>query len=122
VEVARVLLAEDDPALADLTVELLTSEGYEVTQVASADAALALVRVARWDVCLVDTFSPGFSAIHEDERTFLAAMSSFAPVIVFTARTWAYHTSAADLGVRAIVTKPFDVGRFLAVLRGVIWG
>jgi signal transduction histidine kinase len=50
----RILLVEDDAAVANVTVNMLTDVGFEVTLAGEASKALDLVKEARYDVVLTD--------------------------------------------------------------------
>jgi PAS domain S-box-containing protein len=60
VAATRVLLVEDDPAVASLTTDMLEELGYEVVRVASAQAGLtALAEPNEFEVVLSDVMMPG---------------------------------------------------------------
>jgi len=56
----RILIVEDDTDLLDLYVELLTSEGYKVTQANNGEVALETLRKAKtpFDLLLIDEIIP----------------------------------------------------------------
>jgi two-component system, cell cycle sensor histidine kinase and response regulator CckA len=56
----RILLAEDDPAVRAMTLQLLTRAGYEVTGVEDGAAALAAIESGPpWHLLLTDVVMPG---------------------------------------------------------------
>lgn len=113
----RLLLAEDDPALAALLVCALEGEGYRVAHVRTAREAQEAAGRHRWAACLVDTFEPTATAGPSRAlRDLLAHLSPRAPVLVLTAHTWATRVDAAELGVAAIVPKPFDLDELFAAV------
>lgn len=115
----RVLLAEDHPDLAEVIVELLTGEGHTVTQVPHLVAAQQLAATGAWDVLLVDRLYPHSSEVPEEERALLRTLASHAPVVVQTGRAWAKDVLPADLGVAAILHKPYDLDLLLQTLRSI---
>ena len=59
----RLLLVEDEPALARGLADNFRDEGYEVRVVARGDEALAAVREARPDLVVLDIMLPGRSGL-----------------------------------------------------------
>lgn len=60
----RLLLVDDDPDLLEITYDLLTAYGFEVTKSSSADAALAILHdCADIDILLSDVVMPGMSGL-----------------------------------------------------------
>jgi len=104
---ARVLLVDDDPDLLRLLSMRLSAAGYQVTAVASAEAALAEVEIARPELVLSDIQLPGkdglalFEAIRHRHPSL--------PVILLTAHgTIPDAVEATSRGVYTYLTKPFD--------------
>jgi signal transduction histidine kinase len=58
---ARVLLVDDDDAVREVTAEALRELGYEVSEVGSGGAALALLEHSDVDLLIVDLAMPGMS-------------------------------------------------------------
>jgi DNA-binding response OmpR family regulator len=115
----RILLAEDDPSIAAVTLELLAGEGYDVTHASTQGQARRLARAASWDLFLVDMFGASYERPGREDRAFLRELAARGPVIVVTARAWAARVSAAELGVAAILAKPYDVVELLGLIRSV---
>ena len=115
----RILLAEDDPSIAAVTIELLAGEGYCVTHAATQGEARSLAQAESWDLFLVDMFSASYERPGPEDLVFLRQLAAHGPVIVVTARPWAARVSAADLGATAILAKPYDVDELLGLIRCV---
>ena len=113
----RVLVAEDEPAIADALTELLELEGYEVGLATRAAVAVERACVERWDAILVDTFEGPPHRIGESDRALLRGLSDCGPVIVVSGRSWVMKADAVELGVVAIVPKPYDADVLLAAIR-----
>jgi two-component system, cell cycle response regulator CpdR len=116
----QILLAEDDPTLAAMTTELLTDEGYDVTWVSTMEQVRQVRDSAPWDLFLVDTLSRSYAQPAPEDLVFLQELMALAPAILLTGRSWALHTKAADLGVTAVVVKPYDLEQLLAAIRAVV--
>lgn len=107
----RLLVVDDDADLLKLLSMRLDAAGYEVTAVASAEAALTHLAVQRPALVLSDVQLPGmdglalFDAIRERHPAL--------PVILLTAHgTIPDAVAATARGVYTYLTKPFD-GRAL---------
>ncbi len=108
----HVLVVEDDPDSKAATCELLSLLGYQVSGVASAEAALALPELDAIDVLLTDINLPGMSGI-ELGRTMLARLPSVR--VVFASGYGSLP--GEELGFdAAFLTKPFDMAEMSQVL------
>lgn len=116
----RILVAEDDNALRELLVELLTDAGYAVVAVASGADALPRIRGANPpEVVLTDLVMPGLGG--EALLAMVQREHAHIPVIVMTA--FGSIDSAVQLvraGAFDYVTKPVATSALLQSLaRGV---
>ena len=59
----RVLVVEDEPALADAVSYALRSDGHEVDVVGDGESALSTARDQEFDVVLLDLMLPGISGV-----------------------------------------------------------
>ena len=67
----RILMVDDEPLIAQLVVDVLTTEGYEVDTAASGLLALDRIEEGSYDLILSDLRMPdldGFAFYHELER------------------------------------------------------
>ena len=112
----RVLLAEDDAMLASVIVEALGDEGHTVTHVSRSADAQRLAAAERWDVLVVDAFGGGYDQPDQAEREQLRSLAAHGPVVLASGRAWVQHMAPAELGVAAIVPKPYDLGDLLDTL------
>lgn len=130
----RILVVEDDESVGELLTMLLEGEGYRVTLVRTAYAALDAIQstvrqrpVARRFVpaepqhalVLLDLLLPGMSG--EDLIQQLATHALVPPIIVLSAkRDDALHAAATMQGVRCVLAKPFMVDELLDQIRTVL--
>jgi DNA-binding response OmpR family regulator len=112
----RVLVIESDPAIAALLAEILADEGHAAAGDATMAGGLARAQAGPWDACVTDGFWPDVDAA---SRAYLADLGSCCPVILLSARDWARDARPADLGVAAVVPKPFDLDDLLDALETV---
>ena len=120
----RLLLVEDDRALADLVAFHFEREGYEVTRTGDGEEALILVDEIKPDVVLLDWMIEGISGIEVCRRLRRRATTANIPIMMLTARgEETDRIRGFDTGADDYVTKPFSprelVARVGAVLRRV---
>ena len=81
---ARVLVVDDDPALAEMLTIVLRGEGFETAVVRDGAKALDVFRDAHPDLVLLDLMLPGTSGL--DVCKEIRAESGV-PIIMLTAKT-----------------------------------
>lgn len=119
-ERARVLIIDDEPALAS-TLGLLLRDETDVTVLTSGEAALdLLLRGTEFDAILCDLTMPGLSGMDlyarlRDARPGIEARLIFMTGGAFTPRASAFVASVAN----PTVEKPFEVDDVLALVREV---
>lgn len=112
----RVLVVEDERAIADFLSRGLESEGYAVTCVHDGVAGAALALTGRFDLLIVDLMLPGRNGM-EVLRDFRAADTE-TPVILLTAKSEVSDRVAGlDGGATDYVTKPFAFEELAARVR-----
>lgn len=104
---ARILVVEDEPAIASALEDDLKLEGYEVEVVREGDAVNQRAREQSFDLIILDVMLPrkdGFEVCRELRRSgFLM------PVILLTAKTQeSDKVLGLELGADDYVTKPFS--------------
>ncbi len=112
----RILVAEDEPAIADFVNRGLSAEGYAVTVAANGNDALALALSEDFGLIVLDRMLPG-----RDGLEVLAAVRVAKPdlrVILLTARTEIDDRVAGlDAGAVDYITKPFSFDELAARVR-----
>ncbi len=105
----RVLLVDDDDMVRASTRMVLESLGHEVIEASSADAALASVRDAPQavDLVLSDQAMPGMRGI--ELAAMLLELRGDLPVVLMSGFVDdATQQRASEVGVRLVLSKPFD--------------
>ena len=120
----RILLVEDDAALAELVIFHFTREDFEVQHTADGDDAMLLAQESPPDLVLLDWMIEGLSGIEVCRRLRRMSATANVPIIMLTARgEEADRVRGLETGADDYVTKPFSprelVARVGAVLRRV---
>ena len=113
---AHVLVVDDDPDLLRLLSMRLHANGFRVSAVDSAEAALARAAIERPDLVLSDVRLPGRDglALFDELRQHHPAL----PVILLTAHgTIPDAVAATARGVFGYLTKPFDSQALMESIR-----
>lgn len=109
----RILLVEDDRRVADFLERGLRAEGYAVTAVASAEAALPLLREGGADLALFDVMLPGLSGLELCQQ--IRAERNPVPVLMLTAMGNVQDRVAGlRCGADDYLPKPFAFEELLA--------
>ena len=112
---ARVLVVDDDPALAEMLGIVLRGEGFEPSFVVHGDAALAAFRRDKPDVVLLDLMLPGTDGI-EVCRQIRA--ESGVPIVMLTAKSDTVDiVLGLESGADDYVMKPFKPKELVARVR-----
>jgi two-component system phosphate regulon response regulator PhoB len=120
----KMLLVEDDAALAELLVYHFKREDFEVKQTPDGEEALLLAKEQTPDIVLLDWMVEGLSGIEVCRRLRRMPETQNVPIIMLTARGEEEdRVRGLETGADDYVTKPFSprelVARVLAVLRRV---
>jgi two-component system OmpR family response regulator len=115
----RVLVVDDEAALAELLSMALRYEGWDVRTAADGAAAVRAAREHRPDAVVLDVMLPDVDGLEVLRR--LRAEASEVPVLFLTARD-AVEDRVAGLtaGGDDYVTKPFSLEELVARLRGLL--
>ncbi len=112
----RILIAEDEPAVASLVVEALNAEGFATTVVGDGSEALERSCSGEFDLVILDIGLPsqdGLAVLHE-----LRALGHSVPVVILTAMgSPGDKVTGLYAGADDYVSKPFDLGELVARIR-----
>jgi DNA-binding response OmpR family regulator len=114
----RILVVEDDAALARVVRDNLTFDGFDVDWVTSGNAALSRVKAATPDLIVLDIMLPDTNGF---DLCGVLRQGRQTPIIILTARGQkADKLRGLNLGADDYITKPFDLEEFLARVRAVL--
>lgn len=117
----RLLLVEDDRALADLLTWHFDREGYDVVRTADGEEALLLAQERTPDLVILDWMIEGVSGIEVCRRLRRKASTAEVPIIMLTARgEETDRIRGLETGADDYVTKPFSPRELLARVGAVM--
>ncbi len=118
----RILIVEDEPAIAEVLEYNLSKEGYEVGIEYRGDTALEAIRQNPPDLIIVDLMLPGLDGLELTRLLQRGARTRQIPLLMLTAKSEEVDRIVGlELGADDYITKPFSprevVLRVKAVLR-----
>ena len=118
---SRILVVEDESAIAELISINLRHAGFDVTIAGTAEQAQAAVDGVLPDLIILDWMLPGQSGLALAKRWRSEARTREMPVIMLTARAdEADKVSGLDAGADDYLTKPFSTNELMARIRSVL--
>ncbi|MCU0931945.1 MAG: phosphate regulon transcriptional regulator PhoB [Serpentinimonas sp.] len=117
----RVLVVEDEPAIAELIAVNLRHNGFAPTVVFDGASAQREIDAVLPDVILLDWMLPGDSGVTLAKRWRQHERIKTVPLIMLTARTEeSDKVQGLDAGADDYITKPFSTQELLARIRAVL--
>jgi len=118
---SRILVVEDESAIAELISINLRHSGFEVTLASSADQAQYEVDRVLPDLVVLDWMLPGQSGLALARQWRGQQRTKELPIIMLTARAEETDkVSGLDAGADDYLTKPFSTNELLARIRAVL--
>src|SRR5574343_1496240 len=118
---SRILVVEDESAIAELISINLRHAGFEVTLAGSAESAQREVDAMLPDLVVLDWMLPGQSGVALARQWRGTARTKELPIIMLTARAEEGDKIAGlDAGADDYITKPFSTNELLARIRAVL--
>lgn len=112
----RILIVDNDYGMADSLRDILELEGHEVTLADGGEQALEMLETNNFDCFLLDMKMPGISGF-DVFRILKENLES--PYVVFLTGFSEEHLikQAHEEGAAAVLTKPVDLKRLIALVR-----
>ena len=118
---SRILVVEDESAIAELISINLRHAGFDVTLAATAEQAQAAVDGVLPDLIVLDWMLPGQTGLALAKRWRTDARTRGLPIIMLTARADEVDKiTGLDAGADDYLTKPFSPRELLARIRAVL--
>jgi two-component system response regulator RegX3 len=115
----RILIVEDERALALGLSDLFSGAGYAVSTAVNGEEAATLCAADRYDIVLLDVLLPGKSGF--DVCAEIKTRSPQIPVVMLSARTTSTDkVHGLRIGADDYVAKPFDALELLARIEAVL--
>ena len=112
---SRVLVVDDDPALAEMLTIVLRGEGFDTAVIGDGTRALPAVRELRPDVVLLDLMLPGMNGI---DVCRAIRTESGVPIVMLTAKSDTVDiVLGLESGADDYVVKPFKPKELIARIR-----
>ena len=117
----RVLIVEDEAAIAELVAVNLRHNGFSPVWASDGDAAQRELDAVLPDVILLDWMLPGQSGVALAKRWRADARTKGVPILMLTAKSDEPDKIAGlDAGADDYITKPFSTQELLARMRAVL--
>lgn len=117
----RILVAEDDPDIANLLAHYLRKAGFEPDLVESGRDVLPRIKKAPPDLLLLDLMLPGLDGLEVCRAVRADEDTAFIPIIIVTARgEESDRIVGLELGADDYITKPFSPGEVVARVRALL--
>lgn len=117
----RVLIVEDEPAIAELLAVNLRHSGFQPTWAMDSVTAQCELDAVLPDVILLDWMLPGESGLSLARKWRADPRTKAVPIIMLTARGDEHdRVSGLDAGADDYITKPFSTKEMLARIRAVL--
>lgn len=114
----RILLAEDEHALARAIIKIFEKNHYSADAVHNGKDALAYLETGNYDVAVLDIMMPKMDGITALRK--LRESGSRIPVLLLTAKAEIDDkVLGLDSGANYYLTKPFDTKELLAAIRAI---
>ncbi len=117
----RVLIVEDESAIAELIAVNLRHPGFEPTWAEDGESAQRELDAVLPDVIILDWMLPGASGVQLARKWRADARTKAIPILMLTARgDEPDKVAGLDAGADDYITKPFSTQEMLARIRAVL--
>jgi two-component system phosphate regulon response regulator PhoB len=117
----KILIVEDEPAIAELIAINLSHAGYEVERAFQADQALQMMKEAMPELLILDWMLPGKSGVQFAKELRINPKTIALPILMLTAKgEEADKVLGLDAGADDYVTKPFSPKELIARVKALL--
>lgn len=117
----KIVIAEDDDAIAHMVNMALGDAGFLCLRARDGDEALKLVKAHDPDLLVLDVMMPRVDGLEVARRLKADVMWSRTPILMLTALAGVDNqVSGLEAGADAYMSKPFDLREFAAQVKALI--
>lgn len=117
----KILIVEDEPAIAELIAINLSHAGFEVERAFQADQALQMMKEAMPELLILDWMLPGKSGVQFAKELRSNPKTTALPILMLTAKgEEADKVLGLDAGADDYVTKPFSPKELIARVKALL--
>ena len=115
----KILVVEDDDALREAIVSLLTEENYIIDEAATGDEGLYLAEQGIYDLLVLDIMLPEISGLEIVKK--VRETDSAVPILLLTARDSVNDkVNGLETGADDYLVKPFAIQELLARIKALL--
>lgn len=116
---AKILLIEDDPAIATTLRRVLVGEGYEIATETTGEGGLVAVKNSSYDIVITDLKLPGLNGLQLVRE--LHPAQPRLPILMMTAHgTTETAIEAIQSGAFDYIVKPFEISELLRLVKQAV--
>lgn len=104
-----VLVVDDDPHLCEIITDVLEAEGHITRTAANGQEAIERIRERKPQLILLDLMMPIMNGWELADTLKGSPQWADIPVVFVTAAHNVMQSKPQDMGVKAIISKPFDI-------------
>jgi two-component system chemotaxis response regulator CheY len=117
----HILAVDDSPSMRDMVRIALSAAGFEVSQAADGEEALAIARTRAFDLVLSDVNMPKMDGIELIRALRAEAAYKHTPILMLTTESSPERKrQGKDAGATGWIVKPFDPALLVATMQRVL--
>lgn len=117
----KILIADDDAAMAKVLTIRLRAAGYEVQNANDGRTAIMICKLDRPDLIILDADMPSGNGLSVQQALKKVSSTCDVPVIFLTGhRSEQFRKMALDAGAYDVLYKPYDTQDLLNTLRSIL--
>jgi DNA-binding response OmpR family regulator len=119
--VKRILIVEDEPAISEVCLRVLTNEGFEVDIADNGNVAQGMLEGKHYDLCLIDIKTPVMNG-KQLYQVILGKHQNLAKGTIFTTGDVVdgYTQRFLELAGRPFLSKPFTPDELKTIVRRIL--
>ena len=121
VSLKKILVVEDEPAIGEVCLRVLTGEGFEVDIAANGSIAQQILEDTDYDICLIDVRTPVMNG-KQLYQIIINKHPELAKGVIFSTGDVldGYTERFLELTGRPFLAKPFTPDELKAIVRGTL--